>query len=49
MLLVALDLWIIHLATNQTFSVKDSIFWMGVEGLLGGVSGTKEIKERPKT
>ena len=31
------------------FSIKDSIFQMGVEGVLGGVNSTEEIKERSKT
>ena len=48
MFLVALDLWIIHLATNQTCSVKDNISRTRVEGVLGG-GGTKEIKEWSKT
>lgn len=42
MLLVTLDFWILRLATNQTLSVKDSIFRIGVEGVLGGVTNTKE-------
>lgn len=45
MLLVALDFWILRLATNQTLSVKDSIFRIGVEGVLGGITDTKEINE----
>ena len=46
MLLVTLDFWVLKLATNQTLSVKDSIFRIGVEGVLGGVTDTKEMSER---
>ena len=42
MLLVTLDLRIVHLATNQTLSIKDSILRVGVEGVLGGVADTVE-------
>jgi hypothetical protein len=40
MLLVTLDFRIVHLTTNQTFGIKDSVFRVGVEGVLGGVSDT---------
>ena len=40
MLLVTLDFGIVNLATNQTLSVKDSVFRVGVEGVLGGVTDT---------
>ena len=42
MLLVTLDLRIVYLTTNQTLSVEDSIFRVGVEGVLGGVTDTVE-------
>ena len=41
MLLVMLDLRIVHLTSNQTLSVKDSGFWVGVEGILGIADTTK--------
>ena len=40
MLLVTLDLRIVHFTTNQTLGVEDSIFRVGVEGVLGGVTDT---------
>ena len=40
MFLVTLDFRIVHLATNQTLSVKDSVFRVGMEGVLGGVTDT---------
>ena len=43
MLLVALDFRIVHLATNQTLSIEDSVFRVGVEGVLGGVADTGEM------
>ena len=49
MLLVALDFRIVHLATNQTLSVKDSIFRVGVEGVLGGVADTGEANTLSET
>jgi len=51
MLLVALDFRIVKLATNQTLSVKDSVFRVGVEGVLGGVADTEEMDGRsePRT
>jgi len=42
MLLVTLNLRIVDLTTNQTLSVEDSIFRVGVEGVLGGVTNTVE-------
>jgi len=42
MLLVTLNLRIVYLTTNQTLSVEDSIFRVGVEGVLGGVTDTVE-------
>ena len=42
MFLVTLDLRIVHLATNQTLSVEDSVFRVGVEGVLGSVADTVE-------
>ena len=45
MLLVTLDLWIVHLATNQTLRVKDSVFRVGVEGILGGIADTATANE----
>jgi len=49
MLLVTLDLRVVHLATNQTLSVKDSIRRVGVEGILGGVNDTEETSELSET
>ena len=43
MFLVALDFRIFQLATNQTFSVKDSVFRVGVEGILSGVTDTSKV------
>jgi len=43
MLLVTLDFRIVKLATNQTLSVKDSVFRVGVESVLGGVADTEEM------
>jgi len=43
MLLVTLDLRIVHLTTNQTLSVEDGIFRVGVESVLGGVTDTVEM------
>ena len=43
MFLVALDFWIIHLATNQTFGIKDSVFRVGMESVLGSVTDTARI------
>ena len=40
MLLIALDFGIVHLTANQALSVKDSVFRVGVEGVLGGVTDT---------
>ncbi len=37
---VTLDFGIVHLATNKTFRVKDSVGRVGVEGVLGGVADT---------
>ena len=49
MLLVTLDFGIIHFATNQTLSVEDSVFRVGVEGVLGGVTDTEGMNELSKT
>jgi len=46
MLLVTLDFRIFHLTTNQTLSVKDGIFRVGVEGILGGVTDTTTMNIR---
>jgi len=46
MLLVALDFRIVHLATNQTLSIKDIVVRVGVEGVLGGVADTGEMNPR---
>ena len=43
MFLVSLDFWIVHLATNQTFGVKDSVFRVGMESVLGGVADTARM------
>lgn len=40
MLLVTLDLRIVHLATDQTLSIKDCVFRVRVEGVLGGITDT---------
>jgi hypothetical protein len=49
MLLVALDLRIVHLAANQTLSIEDSVFRVGVEGVLGGVTDTEGMNEMSRT
>ena len=49
MLLVTLDLRIVHLATNQTLSIKDSILRVGVEGVLGGITDTATMDELSET
>jgi len=41
--LVTLDFRIVHLATNQTLRVKDGVFRVGVEGVLGGITDTEEM------
>jgi hypothetical protein len=46
MFLVTLDFRIFQLATNQTLSVKDSVFRVGVEGVLGGIADTTRTSER---
>jgi len=46
MLLVTLDIRIFHLTTNQTLSVKDSVFRVGVEGILGGITDTTTTNVR---
>jgi len=45
MLLVTLDFGVVQLATNQTLSVEDSVFWIGVEGILSGITDTEEVDE----
>ena len=40
MLLVTLDFRIVNLTTNQTFGIKDGVFRVRVEGVLGGVPNT---------
>ena len=49
MLLITFDFRIVHLATNQTLSVKDSVFWIGVKGVLGGITDTTTINESSET
>jgi len=49
MLLVSLDFRVIHLTTNQTLSIKDSVFRVGVEGVLGGVTDTEEMNDPLET
>ena len=49
MFLVTLDFRIVHLATNQTFSVEDSVFRVGVEGVLSGVTDTAEMNATSET
>ena len=49
MLLVTLDLRIVHLTTNQTFSVEDSVLRVGVEGVLGGVTDTAGVNAPSET
>ena len=46
MFLVTLDFRVFHLTTNQTFSVKDSVFRVGVEGILGGITDTTTMGAR---
>jgi hypothetical protein len=43
--LVALDFRIVQLATNQTLGVKDRIFRVRVEGVLGGITDTARMNE----
>jgi len=45
---VALELRIVHLATNQTLIIKESIPQVGMEGILGGVVNTEEMNELSK-
>ena len=45
MLLITFDFRIVHLATNQTLSVKDSVFRVGVEGVLSGITDTEGVNE----
>jgi len=49
MLLVTLNLRIIHLATNQTFGIEDSVFRVRVEGVLCGVTDTARINASLKS
>ena len=49
MLLIALDFGIVHLTANQALSVKDSVFRVGVEGVLGGVADTVETNALSET
>ena len=44
MFLVTLDFRFVHLATDQTLGVKDSVFRVGVEGILGGITDTVEMR-----
>lgn len=37
---VPFDIGVVHLATNETFGVKDSVGRIGVEGVLGAVTNT---------
>ena len=48
MLLITFNFRIVHLATNQTLGVKDSVFWVGVKGVLGGITDTVTINELPE-
>ena len=41
MLLITQYFWIIHLTTDETLSVEDGVFRVGVEGVLGGITDTK--------
>lgn len=45
MFLVTLDFRIARLAANQTLSIKDSVFRVGVEGVLCGITDTEEMSE----
>ena len=38
MLLITQYFWIIHLTTDETLSVEDGVFRVGVEGILGRVT-----------
>jgi len=49
MFLVTLDFRVVHFATNQTLSVKDSVFRVGVEGILSSVTDTGEVNESLET
>ena len=43
MLLVTLDFRIVNLTTDQTFGIKDGVFRVRVEGVLGGVPNTARM------
>ena len=45
MFLVTFEFRIVHLTTNQTLSVKDSVFRVVVEGVLGGITDTATINK----
>ena len=34
------DVWVVHLAANETLGVEDGVLGVGVEGVLGGVTDT---------
>lgn len=40
---IPLEFIVIHLTTNETFGIKDSILGVGMESILGSVSNTREI------
>jgi len=48
MLLVLLNCRIVHLTTNQTLNIKDNVFRIGVEGVLGGVTDPWGMNARSK-
>ena len=41
---VKLNIFIIHFASNESLSVENSIFWVGVEGVFGAVSDTGKLR-----
>lgn len=43
---VTLEFTIVHLTTYETFGIKYGIFWVGVEGILGGISNTRTAVSR---
>ena len=49
MLLVTLGFRIIRLTTNQTLRVEDSVFRVGVEGILGGITDTERTDKPSET
>jgi hypothetical protein len=45
LLLIFLKFGFIHLASNETVSVEDSVGWVGVECVLGGIINQSFVSE----